>query len=267
MREDNQYLPDILFEIIKDKQEQVRSLKSRLPLLKARCRDIPKALSFTNALKPAHKASTVIAEVKKASPSAGVISNNFNPVFTALQYEKAGADVISVLTDINFFKGDPDYLRRIKNNVKVPVLRKDFIISEEQIYETKCLGGDSFLLIASVLETGQLKEYIQLGRDLGMEPLVEVHNESELIKALEAKPKIIGINNRNLKNFTVDINKTVKLIPKIPEDKIIVGESGITSVKIGRGLLAAGCNSLLIGEYLMRSDNKAELIKKIKGSK
>ena len=260
----NNKIPDILLKIVETKKEEIQSLIPHKTNLKIRCLDIPDAKCFTKALKPEKKSRTVISEVKKASPSAGIISHEFNPVNIALDYERGGTDAISVLTDINYFKGHPDYLSRIAKNVKIPVLRKDFIICEEQIYEARCLGADSFLLIAAILDLPQLIGFIELGRLLGMEPLIEVHDEYELEKTLSANPEIIGVNNRNLRNFTVDINTTLNLIPQIPKDKIIVGESGITSVEIARKLYKGGCDSLLIGEFLMRSEDKNRLLSEIK---
>jgi indole-3-glycerol phosphate synthase len=257
-------IPDILVKIVETKKEEIKALLSHKVDMKVRCLDIPKAYSFLKALKPGENSRTIIAEVKKASPSAGIIAEDFNPVNIALDYERGGADCISVLTDVDYFKGHSDYLLRIAKNVKIPALRKDFIICEEQIYEARCLGASSFLLIAAILETSQLTEFIELGRSLGMEPLIEVHDEYELEKSIPANPKIIGVNNRNLRNFTVDTNTTVKLIPEIPEGIVIVGESGITSVEIAKKLYNAGCDSLLIGEFLMRSKDKSNLIKLIK---
>ena len=259
-------IPDILLKILITKQEEIKALIPHKVDLKVRCYDIPASKDFTKTVKPINGFKTIISEVKKASPSAGIIAEDFNPVNIALDYERGGADCISVLTDIDYFKGHPDYLLRIAKNVRIPVLRKDFIICEEQIYEARCLGASSFLLIAAILDSEQLSEFISLGRSLGMEPLVEVHDEYELEKALTANPKIIGVNNRNLRNFTVDINTTINLIPNIPTDKIIVGESGITSVEIAKKLYKSGCDSLLIGEFLMRSLNKMKLIEEIKGS-
>jgi indole-3-glycerol phosphate synthase len=257
-------IPDILVKIVETKKEEIKALFPHKVDMKVRCMDIQDAYPLLKALKPENGSKTIISEVKKASPSAGIIADDFNPVNIALDYERGGADCISVLTDINYFKGHPDYLSRITKNVKIPVLRKDFIICEEQIYEARCLGASSFLLIATILETNQMIEFIELGRNLGMEPLVEIHDEYELGKALSAKSKIVGINNRNLRNFTVDINTTVNLIPQIPGDIVIVGESGITTVEVAKNLYESGCDSLLIGEFLMRSKDKSKLVKKIK---
>ena len=257
-------IPDVLVKIVETKKQEVKNLVRYREDFKKRCLDMPEALSFVKALKPSAGIKTIISEVKKASPSAGLIAEDFNPVLIAEEYQKGSADAISVLTDVEYFKGDSRYLSEVKKNVKIPVLRKDFIISEEQIYEARCLGADSFLLIAAILEIKQMQSFIELGRLLGMEPLIEVHNEEELEKILNTNAEIIGINNRNLRNFSVDINTAVKLIPMIPDDKIIVGESGIKTIEDAQELYNAGCDSLLIGEFLMRSENKAGLIKKLK---
>ena len=181
-------------------------------------------------------------------------------------YELGKADAISVLTDKEYFKGNISYLEKVKEVVNISVLRKDFIISKEQIYEARAIGADSFLLISAILSTKELATFIKIGREFGMEPLVEIHDEADLAKALEAGAEIIGINNRNLRDFTVDIQNAVRIIPLIPDSKIIVAESGILSLDAASTLYKAGANSLLIGEFLMRSANKSDLIKKIKQS-
>jgi indole-3-glycerol phosphate synthase len=264
MEKNNQKIPDILLKIVETKKDEVQSLFQFKNDFKMKCFDLPKPKNFAEALTVENNSRTVIAEVKKASPSAGIISHDFDPVKIALEYKKGNADCISVLTDVKYFNGHPDFLSTVAKVVDLPVLRKDFIICEEQIYESRSLGAASFLLIAAILDLGQLVDFIELGRSLGMEPLVEVHDEYELEKALGAGSKIVGINNRNLRNFSVDTDTTISLIPKIPPGKIVVGESGIMSVEIAEKLYRGGCNSLLIGELLMRSENKSKLISEIK---
>jgi len=257
-------IPDILKKIVETKKEEVKDLQKFSNFHQNEIKNIKSPLNFKNALrlKPGYRSA--IAEVKKASPSAGIISTDFKPVSIAKEYEIGDADAISVLTDKQYFKGDVNFLKEIKKNVNIPILRKDFIIDEVQIFETRAIGADSFLLIAAILSSSQLLDYIAMGRELGMEPLVEVHDEYELEKTLECGANIIGINNRNLRNFTVDIHTTVRLIPYISADKIAVGESGITSIEIAHKLYDAGATSLLIGEFLMRSNNKKQVIQQLK---
>jgi indole-3-glycerol phosphate synthase len=204
----------------------------------------------------------IIAEVKKASPSKGVIKENFDPVEIAKSYEKGGAKAISVLTDKKFFQGSPFYLRQVAEAVNLPVLRKDFIIDEFQIYGAKALGASSFLLIAAILDESQLKDFIDLGRELGMEPLVETHSEEEVEKALKCGAEIIGVNNRDLKTFNVSLETTLKLLPLIKsENKTLVSESGIKGKEDIIKLRNAGVDAFLIGETLMRSEKPEEVLK------
>ena len=257
-------IPDILKKIVETKKDEVIEIRKDIQKLKNKSILQQDPLDFRKALLPKLTGRTIIAEVKKASPSAGIISSQFNPITTAIDYEKGGANAISVLTDKQYFKGDNSYLKVVKENTSIPILRKDFIISMEQIIESRAIGADSFLLISAILSTKQLAEFIMMGRELNMEPLVEVHDENELEKAINANATIIGINNRNLRNFIVNIETSIRLIPLIPSNKIIVGESGIISLETASRLYTAGANSLLIGEYLMRSDNKVSLIHEIK---
>ncbi len=210
------------------------------------------------------KGINVIAEVKKASPSKGVIREDFDPVEIALSYERGGAKAISVLTDKKFFQGSPYFLRQVAEAVKIPVLRKDFIIDEFQIYGAKALGASSFLLIVSILSDEQLKDFISLGRELGMEPLVEIHNEEEVERALKAGAEIIGVNNRDLETFKVDIGTTLNLLPLIKEaDKICVSESGIKGKEDILMLRERGVDAFLIGELLMKAKDPESLLKEI----
>ena len=259
-------IPDILKKIVETKKTEVLELVKNIQAIKREAAAQKPPLDFKKAICPTPKKRTIIAEVKKASPSAGIISRSFNPVAIAKEYEKGKADAISVLTDKEYFKGDNFYLKEIKKNTAIPVLRKDFIIVPEQIIEARAIGADSFLLISAILSAAQLSEFILMGRELGMEPLVEIHDENDLEKAIEAGSDIIGINNRNLRDFTVSIKTTAKLIPLIPSNKIIVGESGITSLEAASQLYNDGADSLLIGEYLMKSKNKASMIHQIKNT-
>jgi len=224
---------------------------------------VNKKFPFEKALK--NNEMSFICEVKKASPSKGVIANNFKYLEIAKEYESAGADAISVLTEPDFFLGDNKYLKEITDNVKIPVLRKDFIIDKYQIYESKQIGASAVLLICTLLDTDTLKEYISTAHSLGLSALVEAHDESEIKSALQAGARIVGVNNRNLKTFEVDINNSVKLRPLVPENIIFVSESGIKAVQDIRLLKNIGVNAVLIGETLMKSDDKKKQLKMLRG--
>lgn len=194
----------------------------------------------------------IIAEAKKASPSKGIIRPDFDPVSIAQCYEQNGAGAVSVLTEEHFFQGHLDYLRLIRRSVGIPVLRKDFIIDHYQVYEARAAGADALLLIAAALDTPELFSLLQLTHDLGMQALVEVHTADELKKALHVKPSIIGINNRNLNTFNANIQTTIELRALIPDDTIIVSESGINTSDDIKRLRSCGIDAFLIGEALMR---------------
>lgn len=245
-------IPGILVKIVETKKAEVAELKKREKEILSEAAAVERRpLPFKDILASADGLA-VISEVKKASPSAGVICPNFDPVKMAKAYENGGATAISVLTDVDYFQGHADYLKEIRKNVAIPLLRKDFIIDELQIHEALTLGADTYLLIVAILEEEKLKELIEVGLKLGMTPLVEIHDEGELEIALRAGAEIIGVNNRDLRNFTVDMGLTARLSPKIPEGCILIGESGIKSVDDAAGLRKSGCKGILIGETLMR---------------
>jgi indole-3-glycerol phosphate synthase len=206
-----------------------------------------------------------ICEIKKASPSKGIISQDFRYIETAKEYEAAGAAAISVLTEPDFFLGGNKYLTEIKNTVKIPVLRKDFIIDQYQIFEAKNIGADAILLICAILDFYTLKEFMATARDLGLSCLVEAHDEKEVETALKADAKIIGVNNRNLKNFEVDIYNSIKLRKLVPENKIFVSESGIKTKEDIDILRLNKVDAVLIGEELMKSGNIKEKLRELKG--
>ena len=206
-----------------------------------------------------------ICEVKKASPSKGVIAEHFPYLEIAEEYEKAGASVISCLTEPKYFQGSDAYLKEIAGKVSIPVLRKDFTVDPYQIYEAKVLGASMVLLICSLLDTDVIAEYLSLCDNLGLSALVEVHDEEEMESALKAKARIIGVNNRNLKDFTVDIHNSTRLRALAPEDKIFVAESGIKTSGDIRELEEAKVNAVLIGETLMRSKDKSRMLKMLRG--
>lgn len=207
---------------------------------------------------------SVIAEVKKASPSKGVISEGFRPLETALEYQKAGADAISCLTEENYFLGSNDYLSLIADNVSIPVLRKDFIIDEFQIYHARLLGASAVLLICALLDKQTLIRFADTAHSVGLEVLAEVHDESELDKALEADADCLGINNRNLKDFTVDLDTTARLSKLVPKDRVLVSESGIKNNSDMKRARSNGADAVLIGETLMRAQSIASALSKLR---
>jgi indole-3-glycerol phosphate synthase len=253
---------NILQRIVEHKKREIEEVKKKfnIPVLidEAERRKVP--FNFKEAL--SKEGINIIAEVKKASPSKGVIREDFNPVEIAKAYERGGAAAVSVLTDKEFFQGSPRYLVEVAESVNLPVLRKDFIVDEFQIYGAKTLKASSFLLIVSVLSDSQLKDFIELGRELGMEPLVESHDEWEVERALKAGAEIVGVNNRDLKTFNVSLSTTLRLLPLIKEEgKITVSESGIKGKEDIIKLKEAGVDAFLIGETLMRSKNPEEVLK------
>ncbi|MDE5587667.1 MAG: indole-3-glycerol phosphate synthase TrpC [Acetatifactor sp.] len=206
-----------------------------------------------------------ICEVKKASPSKGIIAEQFPYVEIGKEYETAGADAMSVLTEPFYFKGNNDYLSAIRREVSIPLLRKDFTVDEYMIYQAKSIGADAVLLICAILSPGQLAEYGAIARELGLSALVEAHDEGEVEMALSAGARIIGVNNRNLKDFTVDIDNSVRLREMVPRDILFVSESGMkTRADIAR-LEENGTDGVLIGETFMRSTDKAGLLKELRG--
>ncbi len=254
-------LPNILEKIVETKKEEVITLKKYLKDFQYKANDTEDALDLKKALTNKHL--SVIAEIKKASPSAGVISEDFNHKIIANAYAE-NADAVSVLTDVQYFQGKPEYIKDVSPILKnTPILRKDFIIRPVQIYEARALGADSFLLISAILTLSEMKEFIDIGRSLGMEPLVESHSREELEKTIESSALIMGINNRNLKTFKVDLAYSEDLINYIPNNAIAVAESGIKTQNDVQRLKAANFAAILVGETLMRSgvDNCNECIK------
>lgn len=245
----------ILDRIVDVKREEVARLKYSKPVseLKKVICDLPTTRDFKKALNG--NDCSIIAEVKRRSPSKGRFREDFDPFRIASIYQENGAVVISVLTDRKFFEGDKTYLSTIKNIVDIPLLRKDFVIDSYQIYETRVLGGDAVLLIVRLLEDEKLQEYIHLSEELKLSYLVEVHCREELDRAIAAGADIIGINNRNLETFSTDLRISLDLASCIPEDRIIVSESGINTREDIRTLMRAGIHSFLVGETLMRVDD------------
>ena len=252
----------ILQRIVEHKKVEVEEQKRKfnLSVLREEAEKMEVPYNFKEAI--SGKGINIIAEVKKASPSKGVIREDIDPVKIASSYERGGAKAIPVLTDKKFFQGSPFYLRQVAETVKLPVLRKDFIVDEFQIYGAKAIGASSFLLIVSILSDEQLKDFIALGRELGMEPLVETHEEAEVERALKAGAEIVGVNNRDLKTFRVSLETTLRILPLVKEEgKILVSESGIKEKEDIVKLRKAGVDAFLIGETLMRSKNPEKILR------
>lgn len=248
----------ILDDIVRHKKVEVAEQRKDRSLadLQAAVKDAPPARDFTSALRrPSGAPVRIIAEVKKASPSKGVIREDFHPLDIARAYETNGASAISVLTDQKYFQGDLRYLSEIRNFVALPLLRKDFIIDEYQILQSRAAGADAILLIVAILTSEELKRYKEIAEGLGLHCLVEVHDDRELDTALAAGARVIGVNNRDLKTFRVDTATTVRLASRTPKDVILVSESGIETAEDIRALAEAGVHAALIGESLMRSND------------
>jgi indole-3-glycerol phosphate synthase len=251
----------ILETILADKRAEVEAKKARVSLqeLKSEIQNAPLPRSFELALQGSEHgirgprtSIRLIAEVKKASPSRGLIREDFDPVAIAEAYEEAGASAISVLTDKKYFQGRITYLREVRRSVDVPVLRKDFIIDPYQIYESRAAGADAVLLIVAALTRDQLKEFMALVDSLGMTPLVETHTREELEVAVELGARVVGINNRDLRTFETHLDTTLGLATYVPGDRVLVSESGIFTRKDIESLMQVGVDAVLVGESLMR---------------
>ena len=256
----------ILDEIAAKTVERIEELKKTVPLEEVKRAALAKEKSdhhFHKAL--SMEGISFICEVKKASPSKGVIAEHFPYVDIACEYEKAGAGAISVLTEPYYFQGSNDYLKEIAANVSVPLLRKDFVVDEYMIYEAHLLGASAVLLICAILDDRQLSEYKEIADSLGLDALFEAHDENEIERAINAGARIIGVNNRNLKDFTVDINNSVRLRELVPRDILFVSESGMKTREDIRHLKENGTDAVLIGETFMRSDNKKEMLDWLRG--
>jgi len=251
--------PTVLRKIIARKWEEIAARKQHTSLadLKVRAAEQLPARGFVNAIeqKIAQGKAGVIAEIKKASPSKGVIREHFVPDAIARSYEKGGAACLSVLTDVDFFQGADAYLQQARAAVSLPVIRKDFLVDEYHIYEARALGADCVLLIVAALEPAKLKELNTLAHDIGLDVLVEVHDEKELEIALELPNKLIGINNRNLHTFEVSLDDTYKLLDSIGSERIVVTESGILAPSDVQAMRAKQVNAFLVGEAFMRAED------------
>ncbi len=260
-----QKTPDILKKIVSRKHEEIAEAINRVPLerMVELANNADKPRGFYKALnsKVGQRQSGIIAEIKKASPSKGVLREDFEPIEIAKSYESGGASCLSILTDRDFFQGDPLYLIKARAAVKLPVIRKDFIIDPYQVYESRAIGADCILLIVSCLEDSALKNLSELASSLGMDTLVEVHDKDELHRALKLDLPMLGINNRNLRNFEVSLQTTIDLLSDIEEDKLVITESGITTKKDLNLMHQHNVFGFLIGEAFMRDSNPGQKLK------
>ena len=252
----------ILDRIIEDKKKRLEELQLNIDELKRRCETVPPSKDFYSALKEG--GISIIGEIKRASPSKGIIREDFPHLELAMEYEGA-VEAVSILTEEDHFKGSIGYLEDIAQRIDTPLLCKDFIFTREQVYLARSKGASSILLIVRILEQKLLKTLLECARSLGMEPLVETHTEEEVKRALEAGARIIGINNRDLSNFTVDIGRSIKLSKDIPEGIAVVAESGIKERSDIVALEKAGIDAVLVGETLMRSSNLVESVRRLRG--
>lgn len=266
--------PNILQQIVETKKGEVAQAKIRVPIeqLKEQCQSAPATRDFFAALtKKPFGLANVIAEVKKASPSAGVMKANFDPVAQAKAYSQAGANALSVLTDEHYFKGHLSYLKMIRDVVPLPILRKDFMIDPYQLYEARAAGADAILLITEILTDDQITELHALAGQLQLSTLIEVHEKDSLMRVLklvknpEQSQTLLGVNNRDLRTFKVDISNTIHLADLVANRDVLVAESGIKTQDDVRRLNAAGVKILLVGETLMRTGNVSQAMNELKG--
>jgi indole-3-glycerol phosphate synthase len=263
-------MADILNKILAVKAQEVATAKAAkpLPALRAEAEAMLRPRDFTGALrkKLAAKQPAVIAEIKKASPSKGVLREHFDPAAIAASYAHHGAACLSVLTDKQFFQGDVEYLKQARSACEIPVLRKDFMIDEYQVYEARAMGADCILLIVAALTASQMKELESLAHSLHMAVLVESHDRQELEKALRLATPLIGINNRNLRTFETRLEITLDLLPNIASDRIVITESGILSPADVAHMRGQGVNSFLVGEAFMRAHDPGAELARLFGS-
>lgn len=256
----------ILDDIIAYKKQELASTKQRVPFseVKARATDAGPARGFEKSLSQPGEIR-LIAEVKKASPSKGVIREDFNPVEIAKTYARAGAHCLSVLTESRYFQGKLEYLSDIRKTVELPLLRKDFIVDEYQIFEARAAGADAILLIAACLERRQIEDLLNIARETGLDVLVESHTYKELDRALLAGASLVGVNNRDLQSFSVSLQTTLDLLKDIPEDRVVVSESGIKTREDVLKLREAGVDAMLVGESLMREKDIGKKVNELMG--
>ena len=256
----------ILDEIAKYAEERVKKAQEIIPAesLKKQAYDMPKGdFAFEKALRK--PGLSFICECKKASPSKGIIAQDFPYLEIAKEYEEAGADCISVLTEPRWFMGSNEYLKEIAENVSIPILRKDFTVDEYMIYEAKVLGASAVLLIVSILSEDKIRKYLSICDDLGLSALVEIHDENEAKTAINSGARIIGVNNRNLKDFSVDNSLAARLRREVPEDIVFVSESGIKTADDIKRVRESKADAVLVGETLMRAADKKEALRSLRG--
>jgi indole-3-glycerol phosphate synthase len=257
-------MSDILEKIVAVKHQEVAAAQRRKSLTALRADAESRVLTrdFVGAMRSKIAAGhpAVIAEIKKASPSKGVLREEFIPADIAQSYAEHGAACLSVLTDVDFFQGSVDYLKQARASCQLPVLRKDFMVDAYQIYESRAMGADAVLLIAACLDDAQMKDFEAIARNLDMAVLVEVHDQAELERALKLKTPLIGVNNRNLKSFEVSLDTTLTLRSHVPADRILVTESGIQTREEVLRMGAAGINAFLVGEAFMRASDPGEAL-------
>ena len=262
-------MSDILNKILAVKAQEVTAAKSIKSFadMRAEASQAVATRDFTGAIrtKIANGLPAVISEIKKASPSKGVLRADFNPAEIAASYQRHGAACLSVLTDEQFFQGSPAYLQQARAACELPVLRKDFIVDEYQIYQARAMGADAILLIAAALDLAQMREFESLAHSLGMAVLVEVHNGVELDAALQLSTPLIGVNNRNLRTFEVSLQTTLDLLPKIGAERIVVTESGILNSSDVKLIRSHNVNCFLVGEAFMRADDPGAELARVFG--
>jgi len=259
--------PDILVKIIQRKEEEIiaRKKNKSLEQVMADANNALPVRGFVDSMKKRLAASepAVIAEIKKASPSKGVMRENFIPAEIAQSYEKGGASCLSILTDIDFFQGSDAYLQEAHAACHLPVIRKDFIVDPYQVYEARAMGADCILLIVSVLNNMKLNQLYTLARALDMDILIEVHDEEELLRSLPLGADLVGINNRNLRTFETSLDTTIELLAQVPDDRIVVTESGIHTAEDVKLMRDNGVNAFLVGEAFMRADEPGAELNKL----
>lgn len=259
--------PDILIKILNRKQQEIAESKRLISTsaLKTSLSNASECRGFINAIVSKHtsKQPAVIAEIKKASPSKGLLREHFVPADIARSYQQGGATCLSILTDVDFFQGSAAYLREARAACELPVIRKDFIIDPYQVYEARAMGADCILLIMSVLNDMKLNQLYSLATALGMDVLIEVHDEEELLRSLPLGAELVGINNRNLRTFETSLHTTIDLLHQIPEGRIVVTESGIHKSDDIRLMRENSVNAFLVGEAFMRADDPGAELNKL----
>jgi len=261
-------MPNILEKIVATKHREVAAALARMPLeeLEVQAAEAPPVRDFRAAL-AGPGPIRLLAEVKKASPSAGILREDFDPIAIARTYQAHGASALSVLTDVSYFQGHLSYLARIRASVAIPLLRKDFLIDEYQVVEARMAGADAILLIAEILDDARLRALLERARSLGMSALVEFHDPANLPRVLAAGADLVGVNNRDLTRFVTDLDLTLRLRDRIPPDVVLVSESGIRTREDVERLERAGVSAILVGESLMRSPDIGAAVESLLGLK